>query len=89
MPRELLRGTRPKSATGPFSGFIIAKGVTAKDIAALPGIGLSPKGVESLIFRLTRLVRNVVNTSPQTDPRESEGEKGSALRIFVLRGEAV
>jgi RNA polymerase sigma-70 factor, ECF subfamily len=57
--------------------FYYRQGVTAKDIAALPGIGLSPKGVESLIFRLTRLVRErLVNTSPQTDPRESEGEKG-------------
>lgn len=33
------------------------QGMSAKDIANLPAIGLSAKGVESALFRLTRLVR--------------------------------
>ena len=33
------------------------QGMTAKSIASLPGVGLTVKGVESVIFRLTRLVR--------------------------------
>jgi RNA polymerase sigma-70 factor (ECF subfamily) len=33
------------------------QGMTAKDIASMPAIGLSAKGVESLLFRLTCLVR--------------------------------
>ena len=36
------------------------QGMSAKDIAALPTMGLSAKGVESAIFRLTRLVREQV-----------------------------
>jgi RNA polymerase sigma-70 factor (ECF subfamily) len=34
------------------------QGMSAKAIAALPGLGLTAKGVESAIFRLTRLVRD-------------------------------
>jgi RNA polymerase sigma-70 factor (ECF subfamily) len=33
------------------------QGLTAKDIAAIPTVGLSAKGVESLILRLTRSIR--------------------------------
>jgi RNA polymerase sigma-70 factor (ECF subfamily) len=33
-------------------------GLTAKAIASIPGVGLTPKGVESLLLRLTRLVRS-------------------------------
>lgn len=33
------------------------QGMTAKDIAALPTIALSTKGVESVIFRMIRLLR--------------------------------
>jgi len=36
------------------------QGLTAKAIAGLPAIGLTAKGVESAIFRLTRLVRDRV-----------------------------
>jgi len=32
-------------------------GFTASAIASLPTVGLTTKGVESLIFRLTRIVR--------------------------------
>ena len=36
------------------------QGMSVKDIAALPTIGLSAKGVESVIGRLTRLLREVL-----------------------------
>jgi RNA polymerase sigma-70 factor (ECF subfamily) len=35
-------------------------GFTAKDISGLPGIGLSSKGVESLVYRLTAEVRRQI-----------------------------
>jgi hypothetical protein len=34
--------------------------MSAKGIAALPTVGLTAKGVESAIFRLTRLVREQI-----------------------------
>ena len=40
-------------------------GVTAKAIAALPGINLSVKGVESLILRLTRCLRKLFAGTPE------------------------
>jgi RNA polymerase sigma-70 factor (ECF subfamily) len=46
------------------------QGYTAKDIAAIPGLGLSQKGVESCIFRLTRVLRSTVMA-------KSGGEKGN------------
>jgi RNA polymerase sigma-70 factor (ECF subfamily) len=36
------------------------QGYTAKDIAAIPGLGLSQKGVESCIYRLTQYLREVI-----------------------------
>lgn len=36
------------------------QGLTARAIAELPSIGLSQKGVESTIYRLTRMVRDMV-----------------------------
>jgi RNA polymerase sigma-70 factor, ECF subfamily len=52
------------------------QGMSAKDIAALPTVGLSAKGVESAIFRLTRLVReNLVGMKSQAGTK-SPGEKG-------------
>lgn len=36
------------------------QGLTARAIAELPSIGLSQKGVESTIYRLTRMVRDLV-----------------------------
>jgi RNA polymerase sigma-70 factor, ECF subfamily len=53
------------------------QGMSAKDIAALPTIGLSAKGVESAIFRLTRLVREqLVDLKAQTGSQSTPGEKG-------------
>jgi RNA polymerase sigma-70 factor (ECF subfamily) len=37
------------------------QGFTARDIAAVPGLGLSQKGVEASIYRLTQSLRNAVN----------------------------
>ena len=36
------------------------QGMTAKAIASLPSVGLTAKGVEAAIFRLTRLVRELI-----------------------------
>lgn len=53
------------------------QGMSAKDIAALPAIGLSAKGVESAIFRLTRLVRErLVAMKSETGTKSTTGEKG-------------
>lgn len=53
------------------------QGMTAKDIAALPTIELSPKGVESVIVRIIRLVRErMVHMQIQIEPKPTQGEKG-------------
>jgi len=52
-------------------------GMTAKDIAVLPTIGLSAKGVESVVCRLTRLLRDrMVNMQIQIGSKRVQGEKG-------------
>jgi RNA polymerase sigma-70 factor (ECF subfamily) len=52
-------------------------GLSSGAIAALPGIGLTIKGVESLIFRLTREVRERMVARPQNqDPAQGCGGKG-------------
>ncbi len=40
------------------------QGLTAKAIAQLPDIGLTVKGVESTLFRLTRLVKDILTKRP-------------------------
>ena len=53
------------------------QGMTAKDIAALPTIGLSPKGVESVLVRTIRLIRErMVHMQIQIEPKPMQGEKG-------------
>lgn len=53
------------------------QGMSAKAIAALPTVGLTAKGVESAIFRLTRLIREeVVGARSQTSVSPQPGEKG-------------
>jgi RNA polymerase sigma-70 factor (ECF subfamily) len=53
------------------------QGMTAKDIAALPTIRLSPKGVESVLVRVIRLVRErMVRMQIQIDPKPTHGGKG-------------
>jgi len=53
------------------------QGMSAKAIAALPTVGLTAKGVESAIFRLTRLVREqIVGLRSQTSVSPQPSEKG-------------
>jgi RNA polymerase sigma-70 factor, ECF subfamily len=53
------------------------QGMTAKDIAALPTIGLSAKGVESVLVRVIRLVRErMVGMQIQMGSKPTQGEKG-------------
>jgi RNA polymerase sigma-70 factor (ECF subfamily) len=56
-------------------------GWTARDIASLPQINLTPKGVESCIFRLTRAVRDCMVRKSVSTHGTAEGESSpSALR---------
>lgn len=53
------------------------QGMSAKAIAALPAVDLSSKGVESAIFRLTRLVREqIVRVGSRAAGSSEQGEKG-------------
>jgi len=53
------------------------QGMTAKDIAALPKIGLSSKGVESVIVRMIRLIRErMLVMQIQVRAKAGPGEKG-------------
>lgn len=54
------------------------QGMSAKAIAALPTVGLTAKGVESAIFRLTRQVRErIAGLRSQTPvPTQPTGERG-------------
>jgi len=53
------------------------QGMSAKAIAALPNVGLTAKGVESAILRLTRLVRQeIVNIRSELAGGSDRGEKG-------------
>ena len=47
------------------------QGVTAENIASIPAMKLSVKGVESVIHRLTRLVRNRLAKTPGTPGQDS------------------
>lgn len=72
-----------KCATGPDEDrdrtifwLYYQQGMSAKAIAALPTVGLTPKGVESAILRLTRLVREqMVQLRSESGGKES-GQKG-------------
>jgi RNA polymerase sigma-70 factor (ECF subfamily) len=48
-------------------------GLTANAIAAIPAMDLTTKGVESLLFRLTRLVRDNLSNSGVTDADSKKG----------------
>ena len=50
-------------------------GFTASAIASLPKSGLTTKGVESLLFRLTRLVRDDLS-----DGKDGEGQSGKGIQ---------
>jgi RNA polymerase sigma-70 factor (ECF subfamily) len=51
------------------------QGMSAKAIAALPTVGLTAKGVESAIFRLTRLVRERIVSLPAGLNEEAESRR--------------
>lgn len=53
-------------------------GYTARDIAALPGVDLSPKGVESCIYRLTHALRTLVAQRRRTVSSSPEGDIASS-----------
>ncbi len=50
------------------------RGLTAKDIAELPSIGLNAKGVESCIYRLTKAVRLEVTAKYPESSQRSKGK---------------
>jgi RNA polymerase sigma factor (sigma-70 family) len=52
------------------------QGMSAKAIAALPAVGLTPKGVESAILRLTRLVRERMVQLRSESSGKEPGQKG-------------
>jgi RNA polymerase sigma-70 factor, ECF subfamily len=52
-------------------------GLPASEIAALPTIGLSTKGVESTLLRLNRQIRERLVNSHQTVPPSQATEKGN------------
>jgi RNA polymerase sigma-70 factor, ECF subfamily len=51
-------------------------GLTAKEIAAMPMFQLTPKGVESLLFRLTAKVRERVRAEPATGAEKRSFSSG-------------
>lgn len=52
------------------------QGLTAKAISQLPAIGLSVKGVESTLLRLTRLVRAKLTNAPPLPPAKKKASGG-------------
>jgi len=48
-------------------------GLTASAIASLPSVGLTTKGVESLLHRLTKLVRESLSNVTAPDKRDRKG----------------
>ncbi|ABF43244.1 sigma-24, ECF subfamily [Candidatus Koribacter versatilis Ellin345] len=48
-------------------------GLTASSIATIPGIGMTTKGVESLLFRLTRGIRDRLVSTAEQRTKDSQG----------------
>ncbi|HEY6348220.1 MAG TPA: sigma-70 family RNA polymerase sigma factor [Candidatus Angelobacter sp.] len=65
-------------------------GFSAKDIAALPDVKLTVKGVESAILRITRLVRADVNrqAKEKAKAQAATAEKGISEEKPSLKGES-
>jgi len=53
------------------------QGWTAREISAIPSIGLNQKGVESLIFRMTAALRKRLNDRPQSEPERGFSQPGT------------
>jgi RNA polymerase sigma-70 factor, ECF subfamily len=49
------------------------QGCSAKEISAIPGVNLSPKGVESSLFRMTQALRQALQPSLLEKMRKREG----------------
>lgn len=66
-------------------------GFSAKAIAAMPDLGLTVKGVESAILRITRLVRAEINRQSKEDEKAKKAvatdEKGIPEEKTSLKGE--
>jgi RNA polymerase sigma-70 factor, ECF subfamily len=58
-------------------------GMTARDISRIPAMGLSPKGVESALLRLTRLLRDTIDSGKPkrafTGPRVNKVRKTKGI----------
>jgi len=54
------------------------QGLSGQEIASLPGIGLSTKGVGSVLERLKHSIREQILTAPEADPALSEKAKSLA-----------
>ncbi len=52
-------------------------GMTAKEIAAIPAIGLTTKGVESVLVRLRQLIRAELSDRQRKPPTEIVSEEGA------------
>ena len=53
--------------------FFYEQGYTAKEISLLSNIGLTVKGVEAVLFRLTRFIREAL--APPGDGDKDDGDK--------------
>jgi RNA polymerase sigma-70 factor (ECF subfamily) len=51
-------------------------GMTAAEIAAVPAVGLSTKGVESLLYRMKEYLREKMASPPEWDGNEPDGDEG-------------
>jgi RNA polymerase sigma-70 factor (ECF subfamily) len=57
------------------------QGLTSKAIASLPGIGLTSKGVEAMIHRLSKAVRNEIDGNKLfRSPEEGISSSGTLSR---------
>ena len=54
------------------------QGFSVSDISALPNIGLTPKGVETCIYRLTKAVRKLIVKKPAEHKRTAKAEMPSS-----------
>lgn len=61
---ETLSSTETYQRDAAIFWFFYEQGYTAKEISLLPAIGLTVKGVEAVLFRLTRFVRERLGMKP-------------------------
>jgi RNA polymerase sigma-70 factor, ECF subfamily len=61
------------------------QGMSTKEIASLPAIGLSSKGVGSVIERLKHFIREQIITSPPASDNDHDRAKSKFSREIVIR----